>query len=188
MLEITIPDRELINNKTNEIINVKGVTLQLEHSLISIKKWEANWHKPFLNKQDKTIEEIKDYIKCMTLNKNNIDHLVYDYMPTDAIKIIVDYIKDPMIAPLYFSNDDGTELGTGQANKREAVTAEIIYYWMIACNIPFECQKWHLNQLITLIKIINLKNAPPKKMDPKQEAARRRAINTQRRAKWNTKG
>lgn len=181
MLEIDIPERLHYIEELNEFLNIKGAKLQLEHSLLSLKKWEQKWHKPFLE-SDKNYEEIIDYIKCMTLNKVTDD--AYNYFPEDAFMRILDYIKDPMTAT-WFNN---VQEGKSKAFKNKTVTAELIYYWMIILHIPFECQKWHLNQLITLIKLVEVESAPKKKMPMKEEREMRARLNAERKAKYNTKG
>lgn len=183
MKEIFIPKSDLFNEDTNQFIHIEETTLQLEHSLISLKKWEERWHKPFLKKEDKTIEEILDYIRCMSLNSKKVDPKVYQYLPTSLISEIVEYIKDPMTATTFSDSLIGA-----QQNSREIITAEIIYYWMVTYNIPVEFQKWHLNQLLTLIKVVSIKNGPKKKMGRKEAAQQRAALNKARRAKYNSKG
>lgn len=183
MKEVVIGDLELFDDRTNEFIYIKSTTLQLEHSLISLKKWEEKWHVPFLQKE-KTNEQLMDYIRCMTVSPKNVDPNVYKYMPASIMKEIQEYIDDKMTAT-WFS--DNSMIGA-QKSKREVVTAEIIYYWMISFNIPVEFQKWHLNQLLTLIKVISLKNAPKDKIDKREAAAQRRALNEARLAKYHTKG
>ena len=180
MLTITIPATEVFDEFTGEFVSIKEQTLQLEHSLISISKWESRWCKPFLSKQDKTSEEVIDYIKCMTLNKNVSDD-VYGYLTQSNINAINEYIGAPMTAT-YFS---GTERGK---KSNEQITSELVYYWMIALNIPFECQKWHINRLLTLIRVCNVKNTPPKKMSKREIISRNAALNAARRQQLNTKG
>lgn len=183
MLTVTIPANEVFNSETNEFIKVKETTLQLEHSLISLKKWEQKWHKPFLMKKDKTIEETIDYIRCMTINPG-VDQEIYNYIPGRIIKQITEYIEDPMTAT-WFS--DTGKIGA-QKKQEEVVTAEIIYYWMISLNIPVEFQKWHLNTLLTLIRVISVKNTPKEKMDKATWAKQRAALNASRKAKLHTNG
>ena len=181
MLTITIPATEEFDEIKGEFVYVKEQTLQLEHSLMSISKWESKWCKPFLGKQDKTNEEIIDYIKCMTLNPNVNDN-VYTCLTKANINAINKYIAAPMTAT-YFSEDKHGK------NNREIVTAELIYYWMIALNIPFDpCQKWHLNRLLTLIRVCNIKNAPPKKMGKRATANQYAQLNAARRKQFNSKG
>ena len=180
MLRIVIPESELFNEQTGEFISVKKQTLQLEHSLVSLSKWESKWHKPFLGKEDKTFDETIDYIRCMTLSQN-IDPNIYMFLTQENIKEINDYIGDPMTATT-FSDD-----GNGR-NNREIITSELIYYWMVALNIPFECQKWHLNRLLTLIRVCNIKNQPPKKRSQGQIMSRNAALNAARRKQLNSKG
>jgi hypothetical protein len=180
MLQITIPAVELWDERKQEFVTTKEQTLQLEHSLVSISKWESKWCKPFLSKQEKTFEETLDYIKCMTITQN-VNPEVYNYLTNKNIEEINNYINAPMTAT-YFSDDKIAK------TSREQITAELIYYWMIALNIPFECQKWHLNRLLTLIKVCNIKNQPPKKRNRKEIMSRNTALNAARRKQLNTKG
>ena len=178
MLTITIPEQELFNELTNEFVSTKARTIQLEHSLVSISKWESKWNKPFLSKDEKTIEQTLDYIQCMTITQN-IDPMVYRFLTDDNIRDINDYIDAPMTATTF--PDKGSI-------SREIITSEVIYYWMISLNIPMECQKWHLNRLLTLIRVCNVKNAPAKKMSRKEIMNRNAALNAARRKKLNSKG
>lgn len=180
MLQITIPPVELWDERTQQFLIMEETTLQLEHSLVSLSKWESKWNKPFLTKKAKTNEETIDYIRCMTLTKN-VRPEVYYCLTNDNFKQINDYIDAPMTATT-FSEDK-----SGKTN-REIITSEIIYYWMIAQNIPPEYQKWHLNRLLTLIRVCNIKNTPPKKMSAKETARQYAAMNAARRKKHNTRG
>lgn len=188
MIEIVIPEQhyEFYDEKKEEFlptVNIRETTIQLEHSLISLKKWEQTWHKPFLAKNDKTYEELTDYIRCMTLT-HGVDPEIYHWIPKDVLDKVVKYINDPMTAT-WFRND---ALIGAQKSSREVVTAEIIYYWMITLNIPVEFQKWHLNQLLTLIKVVNIKNGKPQKMDKRTAARERAALNKIRREQYNSRG
>ena len=182
MLQIVVPlTPEYWDENKMEFVDAKTTTLQLEHSLLSVSKWESKWCKSFISSSKKlTDEEILDYIKCMTLNKN-IDPKVFDHLTVANVKEIEKYIMAPMTAT-YFS-----ETKNGKTS-RETVTSELIYYWMVALNIPFECQKWHLNRLLTLIRVCNIKNQPPKKMSKKDIMSRNAALNAARRKQFNTKG
>jgi len=180
MLIITIPSQELFNEATQEFVSSKEQTLQLEHSLVSVSKWESKWRKPFLSKESKTAEETLDYIRCMTITQN-VNPDIYNFLTNDNIKAINDYIDSPMTATTF------SELGSKTGN-REIITSELIYYWMIALNVPMECQKWHLNRLLTLIRVCNVKNTPPKKMSRKEIMSRNASLNAARRRKLNTKG
>lgn len=179
MLTITIPARELFDEKTNTFISTKEQTLVLEHSLVSLSKWESKWHKPFLTKEEKTLEETIDYIKCMTITQN-VDPTVYNFLSHSNINQINNYIKDSMTATT-FNNEQ-------QGGPKEIITSELIYYWMIAHNIYKECEKWHLNRLLTLVRVCNVKNAPPKKMSKRDVASRYASLNAARRNKLNSKG
>lgn len=182
MLQIVVPlTSEGWDEEKQEFVAPKEITLQLEHSLVSVSKWESKWCKSFIHSKEMSDEETIDYIKCMTLNKN-IDPDVYNHLTTVNVRQIEKYIAAPMTAT-FFSKDEKN----GRAN-RETVTSELIYYWMIALNIPFECQKWHLNRLLTLIRVCNVKNQPPKRMSKAETARRNHALNMSRRKKLNTKG
>ena len=180
MLQITIPGIELWDESREIFTQTKEQTLQLEHSLVSLSKWESKWGKAFLSKQEKTYEETIDYIKCMTITQN-VDPNVYNHLSKSIIDKITEYIEAPMTAT-YFSKEQSS------GNSREQVTSELIYYWMIALNIPFECQKWHLNRLLTLIRVCNIKNQPPKKMSKRAIMSRNTALNAARRKQLNTRG
>lgn len=180
MLLITLPAIEMWDDARQEFISAKEQTLQLEHSLVSLSKWESKWKKAFLSKHEKTVEETLDYIKCMTVTRN-VSPDVYSRLTNQHIEMINNYIADPMTASV-LPEDKNAKGG------RETVTAELIYYWMISLNIPFECRTWHLNSLLSLIKVCNFKNTPPKKMSRKELTRRNAALNAQRRAKHNTKG
>ena len=176
-IQLTPEEWDEINE---EFIPPKTTTLKMEHSLVSISKWEAKWHKSFIHTKELTNEETMDYIKFMTLNKN-VDPDVYNHLTDDNIKQIREYIDDPMTATT-FGADKNTK------NNREIVTAELIYYWMIQLNIPVEFQKWHLNRLLTLIRVCNIKNQPPKKMSREEILNNYAQLNAARKAQMNTKG
>jgi hypothetical protein len=181
MLQITIPSVELFDESTNEFVYTKEQTLQLEHSLVSLSKWESKWRKPFLDKSDKSYEEILDYIKCMTLTQN-VKPEVYNYLTKQHVEQIQEYIQAPMTATRF---SDTTKRGNSSG---EQVTAEIIYYWMIALNIPPEYQKWHLNRLLSLIRVCEIKNQPPKKMSRREIMSRNASLNAARKSRFNTRG
>ena len=179
MLQIVVPAVEMYNEQTNEFVIAKEQTLQLEHSLVSLSKWESKWNKPFLTKDEKTFEETIDYIRCMTLTKN-VKPEVYLRLTPENIEEINRYIEAPMTATTI--NDRDPRIS------REINTSELIYYWMIALNIPFECQKWHLNRLLTLIKVCSIKSQSPKKMSKREIMQRNASLNEARRKKLNSKG
>lgn len=179
MLQIIIPATEQWDESRNEFVYTKSQMLSLEHSLVSLSKWESKWCKPFLSKEPKTTEETIDYIRCMTLTQN-VTPEVYNYLSSKNITQVNQYIEAPMTATRFNNNR------ISQQN-REQITAELIYYWMIALNIPFECQKWHLNRLLTLIRVCNIKNQPPKKMSKRELLNRNAALNAARRKQSNAK-
>lgn len=174
MLEIVIPDSEFYNSGTREFVTIKGQTLQLEHSLLSLSKWEAKWHKPFLTQDNKSRDELLSYYQCMTITKN-VDPLVYSVIPLSEQKRIQVYINDPMTAT--------TVKKPSHNSSRDVITSELIYFWMITLEIPFECEKWHLNRLLTLIQVCDIKNAPSKKMSKKDIFSQNRALNASRKAR-----
>lgn len=182
MLTITIPARELWDENNQEFVETTEQVLKLEHSLVSLSKWESKWRKPFLSKDPLTVEETVDYVRCMTITQN-VKPEVYNYLTDENLKEVSEYIEAPMTAT-WFKNDGNTK----RRGNGEAITAEIIYYWMIALNIPFECQKWHLNKLLTLIRVCDIKSQPPKKMGKRDLMKQNTALNAARRKRLGTKG
>lgn len=183
MLQITINGGEVFDESTQEFHEFKTSTITLEHSLVSISKWESKWKKPFLsNTEDRTSEELLDYIRCMTITQN-VDPYLYYNISVNDLNRIRDYIQDSMTATTF--HDYGTQKKT---SKKQVITSELIYYWMIALNIPWECQKWHLNRLLTLIRVCEIKTSPPKKMSRSEAASMRSKLNAERRAAMNSKG
>ena len=183
MLRIVVPiTPEGFDERTQEFVEPQTQTLQLEHSLVSLSKWESKWCKPFLSNTEKTDEETIDYIKCMTLTQN-VNPDVYNHLSRENIQQIHEYINAPMTATT-FTEQAG---GRGGSNG-EQITAEVIYYWMIALQIPFECRKWHINTLLTLIKVCNIKNQPTKNMSRRDTARSYAQLNAARRKRLNSKG
>lgn len=180
MLQITVPAIELWDERTEQFIKRKEQTLQLEHSLVSISKWESRWHKPFLGKGDKTNEEILDYVKCMTITQN-VDPDIYNYLTASNFEHIENYIDDPMTATTF-----SEEKSSKGSNK--IVTSEVIYAWMIALQIPTKFEKWHLNRLLTQIRTCSAMNQPSKKKSKKELASQYAALNAANRKKFNSRG
>ena len=180
MLQITIPATELFDEVTQEFITTEEQTLQLEHSLTSLSKWESKWCKPFLSTVEKTYEETLDYIRCMTLTPD-VDPRTYIFLTRENIEQINQYIAAPMTATTFAKDPQAR-------GSREIVTAELIYYWMITLNIPLECQDWHLNRLITQIRVCSIKTQPAKKMGRKEAASQQAALNAARKQKLGTRG
>lgn len=181
MLRIEIPlTSEGWDEEKNEFLEPEYQAIELEHSLISLSKWESKWHKPFFSREDKTNEETLDYIKCMTLTRN-VKPEVYLKLTKENYEQIDKYINDSMTATTFYNDSQGK-------SSRETITSELIYYWMISLNIPPEYQKWHINRLLTLIRVINIKNTPPKKRSMKEIMNRNAALNEARKKQLNTKG
>lgn len=178
MLEVFIEESEQYDESKNEFIKIKPQILKLEHSLVSISKWESKWHKSFLSDNNKSPEEVIDYIRCMTINQ--VNPYVYYSLSKKNMDMIMQYINDPMTAT--------TIKDTPGKKNNELITSELIYYWMVALEIPFECEKWHINRLLTLIKICNIKNQPAKNMPKREILNQNRLLNEARRKKYHTKG
>lgn len=185
MLTITVQPVELFDSRTNEFVRPidKPVKLSLEHSLLSVKKWEAKWHKPFLDdKHEKTSEEMLDYIRCMTVT-SNVNPEVYRCLRQSDVSVISEYISNPMTATVI--SEDLPSKGRSQG---KYITAEVIYSWMVQMRIPPEYQKWHLNQLLMLIRVIGAESQTPKKKSQKQILAENKRLNAARRAKARSRG
>lgn len=172
MLELVICQPEQYDEVNNLFIEPKVHVLKLEHSLVSLSKWESKWCKPFLTKKPKTVKEWRDYVRCMTTTQN-VDPDAYKYLTNEHFEQIKNYMDAPMTATTLPKDN--------RSPNRETVTAELIYYWMITFNIPTEYQKWHLNRLLTLINVCSFKNNPPKKKTQSELAAHHRAVNASRR-------
>jgi len=179
MLQIKIPDGELFDDSTQRIIRVKGREIQLEHSLVSISKWESKWKKPFLSPTPKTRAETIDYIRCMTITQN-VDPLVYQCVSNANVIQVNAYIDDPMTATTFKRAQ--------KKSSSQVVTSEIIYYWMISLEIPMECQRWHLNRLLTLVRVCDEKSQPGKKMSKRDVISQYRSLNASRRRSMGTRG
>lgn len=180
MLEITVPESELWDESKNEFILIPEQTLQLEHSLAAISKWEMKWKKAFLTKKEKTVEETLDYIRCMTIT-DNVDLQIYNCLTRENFQAIDSYLEDPMTATVIY------QTGRSQ-NTRDTSTSELIYYYMISFGIPLECEKWPFQRLIALLEVFSLKNSPPKKINQNEIMRRNASINEARKKKWNTRG
>jgi hypothetical protein len=179
VLRLTITTAEAFNEATNEFVASASVVLLLEHSLVSVSKWESKWEIPFLDNKEKTDEQVLDYVRMMYSGETFPEHAV-QHMKDKHFSAINEYINAKMTAT--FVHEDKSSGG------HEIITSELIYYWMIALTIPFECQNWHLARLLTLVKVCNIKNGKPKKMSRRELAQRNRDLNAQRRSEMGTKG
>lgn len=181
MLSIPIPKREYFDEATETFGEIKSMTLNLEHSLVSISKWEAKWHIPFFE-SEKNYEQTIDYIKCMTLNREiKDDSIIYKMLTRNDIEKINKYISDPMTATVIKETPGGR-------NRTQKVTSELIYYWMIQFNIPASFEKWHINRLMMLIRVCSEENKPKRKMSRKEIMAQNKALNAARKARLGTRG
>lgn len=172
MLTLLLCRKRLYDEKAQEFVIVPQVELHLEHSLLSIRRWESKWKKSFFDSK-KSVREIIDYIRCMTIN-TNVDEIHYITMSNDELSKCLDYINDTMTATVIFEKNQKNA-------KQSTITAEIIYYNMLSLGIPFECEKWHINQLLTLMKVCSIKNNPKNKMSRKETVDQHREINKARR-------
>lgn len=180
-MTITIPEMETFDEETGRFHKIKEQKLVLEHSLVSISKWESKWKKPFIHQEQLPINELRDYVRCMTLTQN-VNPEVYNFIPIDILNQIVAYMNEQQTAT-WFSDIQDHKSKTG-----EMITSELVYYWMTAANIPKECEKWHFSRLMTLIRIAGEKNQPPKKMKKNDIYKQNHALNAMRRAKMKSRG
>lgn len=180
MLVLTVKGEEMWDERTNEFAYGPPLVLHLEHSLYAIALWESKWQIPFLGKKDLTDEQLYDYITCMAEENITIDDA--RKIPIIQVQEIARYMENKMTAT-WFSDRDNK-----QVNNREVVTAELVYYWMTALQIPFSCEKWNFNRLMTLIRVCSIKNQPPKKMSKGATMAQNNALNKDRRARLKSKG
>ena len=178
MLELTIDSMEFYDELKNEFISTEPVTLRLEHSLVSISKWESKWKVPFLSTKRMTSQQALDYVKCMTITQH-VDPEVYNALTRKHIEQVEKYISEEQTATTFSRKDPPS---------RQVVTSELIYFWMSTYNIPMECQKWHLSRLLTLIRIASIKNQPEKKMSKTAILSQNRSLNAARRKAMHTKG
>lgn len=179
MLQITIPERELFDESSQEFITIKERTIQLEHSLLSLSKWESKWKKPFLSNTEKTLEENIDYVRCMTITQN-IEYNAYYALTRKLLDEINEYVDAQFTATTFRKSN--------RAPSREIATSELIYYWMVYYNIPMDCQKWHLSRLLTLIRICNIKEGPQQKMSRRDVLSQQQSLNASRKKALNTRG
>jgi len=180
MLRIIVPGVEMFDDQSQEFVTEGDVTLELEHSLVSLSKWESKHEKPFLGKVEKTTEETLSYVGCMILTPNVPEEVISKFSE-ENLKAVNEYINAKMTAT-WFNEPPGAP------KTRDVITAELIYYWMVVFQIPFECENWHLNKLFTLIRVCNIKQAKPKKMSRSELAARNRELNAQRKEQLGTSG
>lgn len=181
MLIVTIPSLELFDERTSMFVNTEEIELQMEHSLVTLSEWESKWEQPFLKPEPKTTEQTYSYLQIMVRNRNvSIEEI--KRLPDSEIEKINDYIESKMTATWF------NEMASSRPASREMVTNELIYHWMVALNVPWEAEHWHLNRLITLLRVIDAKNQKPKKMPRNEQLARQRELNAQRKAKLGTNG
>lgn len=183
-LELNIKENEFWDRNKGEFINIQDTTIHIEHSLASIAKWESRWKKPFFGDKPLSGDELRDYIRCMTLDEG-VDPNVYLGVTMEHVKTITAYLEDPMTAT-WFKKDE--EKSAGKKRPGQVMTAEIFYYYMVELGIPFECENWHFNRLATLVRVCSEKQAVPKKMSKKDIFAQNAMLNAKRKARLGTKG
>lgn len=179
MLRLVVVTSENFDEATSTIVPADSFVMELEHSLVSLSKWESRWEIPFIDTEDKTDEQVLDYIRCMFLGEE-FPEKALEFLTKEQYEQIRAHIDAKMTATTFRESKN-------QSNG-EMVTAELIYYWMIALTIPFECENWHLNRLLTLVRVCNIKNTPPDKKSRRESNAERKALNAQRRAQFGTRG
>ncbi len=180
MLKILVTPTELYDNETNTFTNTEEFEVELEHSLLSLSKWEAKHQKPFLAAGKMTDDEILDYVMCMCLTESVTREMVKG--GSDQIfREVNEYINSSQSATTFGEMPE-------KRGRGEVITSELIYYWLVAFTIPFECETWHLNRLFSLIRICNMKNSKPKKVAPGEAARQRKELNDKRKAEWGTSG
>lgn len=183
MITIHVKPNELFDDQNEEFIRLDHEqVLNLEHSLASIQKWESKWHKSFLGTKDKTSEEVIDYVRCMTLNEN-VDEKAYLFISDADLSRIIEYLRDPMTATTFTVDEKKND-----PMAKSIITSELIYYYMITLNIPSEYRFWHISQLITLIRVISIKNTPKKKQSKREILSRYDKLNEERKRRLNTRG
>lgn len=180
MLKVVVPESEYYDEARQQFLMYPEQTLELEHSLLSVSKWESKWEKPFLGDATKTDEETLDYVACMCITPG-VSPEVFLRIPPSVLNDISTYVGAKMTATWFAEEKKGSA-------SREVITSELVYYWMVALAIPFECENWHFNRLLTLIRVCNVKNAPSKKMSKQELLARNRSLNQARRQAQNTTG
>ena len=182
MLELNVTEKELYDAGSNTFLKIPSCTLTLEHSLISLSKWESKWQIPYLNGLNKTPEQDSDYIRCMVIGPIKDDR-IFGQLSPEELYTIQTYMQAPMTATTFSPPKKNAPKA-----KKEVMTSEVLYAHMCAHRIPMECQKWHLNRLLTLIKVCGLQNEPPEKMSKKQSALWAAEQNAARKAKYGTRG
>lgn len=183
MLQLQISGGELFDEKAGKFISVEPQKLKLEHSLVSVSKWEAKWKKPFMSPTPMTTEETIDYIRFMTVSPQNVNPDVYQFITPEHVQQVMDYIHDPMTATTIKERPGQRKHG------QQIITSEVVYYYMSAYQIPFDpCQKWHFNRLMMLIRVCDEKQQKPKKMSQSEVMNRNRQRNAARKAKHHTRG
>lgn len=179
MLRLEVITNEGFDGGEGKFVSAESIVIWLEHSLVSLSKWESEWEIPFLSTEDKTLEQTVSYIRFMFVGEDFPEHIIPKFK-TEHYEAINAYINKKMTA---------TSFGKNKLDpQQETVTAELIYYWMIALGVPFTCETWHLSRLLTLIRVCNVKNGKPDKVDRRQAAMDRKALNEERRRQWKTRG
>ena len=197
MFEITIPGEELWDARRAEFTSTKAVTLRLEYSLVSLSKWESKWHIPFFDdSMEKTPEQMQDFVRCMTVTQG-VDPTVYARLTVENLNAIYRYMEDPMTATWFAGEGRPGEKNQNGTAKRRArrrppstgkvLTSEVLYSRMFQARVPIECERWHLNRLMTLIRVCQEEQAPPRKMSRKDALRQRRELNAARMKKYGAK-
>lgn len=180
MLVLSIGDEEFFDESTSKFVKKPGIIVEFEHSLVSLSKWESKHEKPFLSGDEKTDDEILDYIRCMIISPGDSAEIL-SRMNQKDVDAVTTYIDSKQTATTFGNLPE-------RKGRGETITNELIYYWLVAFEIEWEAQYWHLNRLFSLIKICNIKNSKPKPMSKSEIAARQRELNAQRRRETGSRG
>lgn len=187
MFVINLGD-ELFDEETNTFLHPVGKKLHLEHSLLSISKWEAEWEIPFLN-TDKTSEQSLSYIKCCVLD-DDFDELLLNTLSDKNILDFNAYLSKGMTAKKII--DLRSSLSQKRKSRRpasqKALTSEDIYYSMIQFHVWKECEEWPLQRLLSLLQLCSLKSNSTGEMSKSDQAKFYREENARRKAKYHTNG
>lgn len=181
MLEITVPAKEFVIQR--RFFNTKETKLRLEHSLVSVAKWEQKWKIPFINVGPQNHEQTLDYIRCMTITQN-VDPMVYRALTPENVKAVEAYIADPASASKFYENELAEIEKKKKGGKKEIMTSEKLYALMTQYRINWAAEKWHLNRLVALIEYCGQMNQPPRKLDDQERMAIQRA----NKARYSGKG
>lgn len=180
ILVLEFPEYDQFDRVTEEFVTFPPARLTLVHNLLSIVRWESKWKRSFVDRPPSSVDEVIDYVECMADGQPSVPHML-ERLTRDHTEAIKAYIADPMSASVMLSRP-------GQTKSSEKMTSDLIYYYMVTFQIPFEAEEWHLNRLLMLIRICNAKQSAGQKTNSKSAASQRAALNRARRARAGSRG